>query len=303
MPDQSPAHVESLTKFTSQVERWTVELDAYEKSAKDWRMDGKRIAKRYALQDMSRTSGRTPRARRFNILWSNVETMMPSLFSADPVPVAEREHRDKDPIGRLAAATLERAVHTEMQRGNLSEIMEQVTLDLLLGGRGTLWVRYDPDLQTEIVPITVSEEGNYTDPHGVEVEAGDVMQGNDGSLSREVEDVGNESCPVDYVHPDDFAHKPVKNWEELERSGWVARRLRFDRDSGVREFGEVFRTVPLSSMPMGLSDDMVNKGNEEILMQAEVWEIWDAPSRKVYHICKDYKQAVLRERDDPPGPE
>ena len=34
---------------------------------------------------------------------------------------------------------------------------------------------------------------------------------------------------------------------------------------------------------------------------AEVFEIWDAPSKKVYWICRSYKDKVLDSKDDPLG--
>ena len=296
---EGPA-VESLKKFTSPVERWDAELRAYERTAEQWKQDRQRIGKRYALKDKP-ASQKTPSSR-FNILWSNVETQMPALFSADPVPVAERQHRDNDPLGRIAATTIERATKTEMERDNLSEIVEQCTQDVLLGGRGTAWGRRQSEIVSTTVPVTASEtEGMFKDEEGNEYDDTDITQDDDGNYMRKVEDVAGESAPVDYVHPDDLAHKPVKTWEECKREGWVARRLRFTREEGVKEFGEIFEKVPLTAKPVGMDDDDISKANQEIVMQGEVWEIWDAPSRKVIHICREYKEAPLRERPDPLG--
>ena len=36
----------------------------------------------------------------YNVLWSNTQTMRPGMFSKVPQIVAERRHRDQDPIGR-----------------------------------------------------------------------------------------------------------------------------------------------------------------------------------------------------------
>jgi hypothetical protein len=40
---------------------------------------------------------------RFNILWSNVQTLLPALFAKSPKPVVERRYLDRDDVGRTAA--------------------------------------------------------------------------------------------------------------------------------------------------------------------------------------------------------
>ena len=268
--------VESVRDFISPVERWDTELMAYEKIAEPWMQQVKRIKNRYSLREgMRLRQGMS--ATRFNILWSNIEVMLPALASATPQPIAERSHKDKDRIGRLAAMTLERAIQVEMEDDNLGECLEQVVLDMLLGGRGVAWVRYDPTIVSTQVPLTVSEGGD----------------------DQTVEEVANERAPVDFVCSSDFAHKPTKNWESLRMTGWVARRHLFTRDEGRAEYGDIFDKVPLDHAPDGWADKEMTKEQREILMTAEVWEIWDAASKQVWHICRHYKDAPLRVVDDP----
>ena len=61
-----------------------------------------------------------------------------------------------------------------------------------------------------------------------------------GSRVRIDEDVISERAPLDYIHRDDFAHKPVKTWAELKRSGWVAKRVMMTKKEVVKRFGKEF---------------------------------------------------------------
>ena len=124
------------------------------------------------------------------------------------------------------------------------------------------------------------------------------MMDADGNPLREVV---KERAPVEYVHWKDFAHKPVKSWEDLRRSGWVARRVQMTKQAGLDRFGPIFKDVPLNRMPSEMSDDTADKEVVSTLKEAEVWEIWNAGDRKVYWICKDYKEKPLDVKDDPFG--
>ena len=42
--------------------------------------------------------------KKFNILWSNVQTLQPALFSKTPIPDIGRRYKDRDPVGLAAAA-------------------------------------------------------------------------------------------------------------------------------------------------------------------------------------------------------
>ena len=42
---------------------------------------------------------------------------------------------------------------------------------------------------------------------------------------------------LDYVHWEDFAHSPERNWADVERQGWVARRTSLTKAEGIKRFG------------------------------------------------------------------
>ena len=279
MPDQV-AGVEDPKDLGNSAERWCAELDAYDRAAQEWERLARRIVERYSLiqdnhdQVRARTSSSWAASESgYNILWSNVQTMREALFARPPVPVVERRHRDPDPVGRLAAQVLQRALDAEMERDRLFDVFDSVNRDFLLVGRGVPWVRYDPTFETTKVETTVPEE--------------DV-------------EIADERAPVEHVPWQDFSHKPCRDFDELRRTGWVARRLYLNMRDGVERFGEKFRNVQLTSRPAKMAEDMVEK-YRQVVATAEVREIWDAAERKVIWVAPSWKEDVLDEVDDPLG--
>ena len=87
-----------------------------------------------------------------------MQTLKPSLFSRSPEIIAERRHRDRDPIGRIASEVLQRASNEEIERNGFKDAMDSVVLDVLLPGRGVPWVRFeaDPLAEVEVRPDPIS---------------------------------------------------------------------------------------------------------------------------------------------------
>ena len=122
-------------------EDWWKTIAAYERQYKRWEARVDRIVKKY--KDDSRYD-RNPNAR-FNILWSNVQTIQPAIFARLPRPDVSRRFKDNDPIGRVASLMLERALEFELEHyGDYKSAMNNAVLDRLLGGRGQAWIRYEP---------------------------------------------------------------------------------------------------------------------------------------------------------------
>ena len=90
---------------------WYNQIAAYDRSFKKWEGRAEKIVKRY--RDDNRTQN-NPNAR-FNILYSNVQTITPAIFARLPRPDVSRRFRDNDPIGRVASTMLERALEFELE--------------------------------------------------------------------------------------------------------------------------------------------------------------------------------------------
>ena len=143
---QTTMALDPEVKTSDRSQHWLDEIERYEKASRDWREDAKKIIDRYRLersnmQSQSRSSSRPT----FNILWSNIQTMKPALFARIPEIIAERRHRDRDPVGRIASEVIQRAANEEIERNGFKDAMDQVVLDVLLVGRGVPWVRFEVD--------------------------------------------------------------------------------------------------------------------------------------------------------------
>jgi hypothetical protein len=264
-------------------EDWYKTIMSYERQYKRWEARADRIVKKY--KDDSRYD-RNPNAR-FNILWSNVQTIQPAIFARLPRPDVSRRFRDNDPIGRVASMMLERALEFEIEHyGDYKSAMNNSVLDRLLGGRGVSWVRYEPH-------FAVDEPGEPDDGFQV-TEDSDESETPEGMENENPERIEYECAPVDYVHWKEFGHSPgARTWEEVT---CVWRKVYMSRPALVERFGEEMGyKIPLDTKP---ADDKNSYKPVDGVYEAVIYEIWDKETGKVLWISKSLGK-IIDERDDP----
>ena len=264
-------------------EDWYNCIAGYERSYKEWEARADRIIKRY--RDDSRTRN-NPNAR-FNILWSNVQTITPAIFARLPRPDVSRRFRDNDPVARVASMMLERALDYEITHyGDYKSAMNQSVLDRLLGGRGTSWVRYEPH-------IAGKEAGIPED--GLQVtEDTDEAETEGGIFREDQERIEYECAPVDYVYWRDFGHTIARTWEEVTA---VWRKVYMERPALVERFGEELGgKIPLDTKPE--TTKTFNEKMGEGASEAVIYEIWDKTTGEVIWLSKSMGK-ILDTRPDP----
>ena len=264
-------------------QEWYKVITNYERTFKKWEARTDRIIKKY--KDDSRYQS-NPNSR-FNILWSNVQTIQPAIFARLPRPDVSRRFRDNDPIGRVASMLLERALEFELEHySDYKSTMNQAVLDRLLGGRGTAWVRYEPH-------IAGKKEGDEPEDGFEITENADEDETKDATEIEDSERIEYECAPVDYVHWRDFGHTSARTWEEVTA---VWRRVFMNRDALVERFGEdLGYKIPLDTRP---DDIKKTEGFSDYQSQALIYEVWDKETGKVLWISKSLGK-ILDERDDP----
>ena len=268
-------------------ENWYNTIAGYERAYKEWESRTDRIIKRY--RDDSRTRN-NPNAR-FNILWSNVQTITPAIFARLPRPDVSRRFRDNDPVARVASMMLERALDYEITHyGDYKSAMSQSVLDRLLGGRGTSWVRYEPHIAGEAGGMA---EGMPED--GLQVtEDTDEAETEGGIYREDQERIEYECAPVDYVYWRDFGHTIARTWEEVTA---VWRKVYMERPALVERFGEELgNKIPLDTKPE--TSKTFNEKMGEGASEAVIYEIWDKTSGEVLWISKSLGK-ILDTRPDP----
>ena len=276
------------TEFETEYEDWYNTISAYDKSFKKWESRADKIVKRY--RDDSRTQN-NPEAR-FNILWSNVQTITPAIFARLPRPDVSRRFRDNDPIGRVASMMLERALDFELEHyGDYKSAMKSAVFDRLIGGRGTAWIRYEPHItKTGVGDDGVQITEDVEDGEGMDQDMSGMAGLPEDQYEEEIE---YECAPIDYVHWRDFGHSVARTWEEVT---CVWRKVYMNRNALVERFGEdLGYEIPLDTKP---EESKSYTKNTEMPYQACIYEIWDKETKKVIWLSKSLGE-ILDERDDP----
>lgn len=249
--------VETPQDFGNEVRRWLAEIhEAESGKVAEWNERCGKIEKRYLDE-----SDRPENDRRYSLLWANIETLKPAVYSRQPQPVVATRHRDRDPVARMAAEVLERCLAYSADAYDEQSRMLDARDEYLLYARATLWVRY------------VARFG----PDG--------------------ESIASEEVVCDFVNRQDWLTNKARTWQEVR---WISRRVYMSRDELVARFGKeigqrvtldhkVSDATPIDGMP------------QDFYAKATVYEIWDKPSRRALWLAKGYKEDFLDKRDDPLG--
>ncbi|PXW28249.1 hypothetical protein SAMN05445871_4038 [Paraburkholderia caballeronis] len=279
------------TPEISLVNRWTKEIELYQKQAGKWETKGKKIERRYKDE----RNVREEKVSRYNILWSNVQTLLPALYSRNPKPDFQRRFLAADPVGRVTCEVLERATSYVLEKVDFRAIMRQCVTDRLLPGRGTLWLRYVPHWRdaSDASNDYVAREGFEVDDDADANESNDVAQ--DVTADGEpVQELDYEEVDVDYVHWTDFGHTVARTWQEVTAVWRVAY---LTRRQLVKRFGpEKGNAVPLDHEP----EDLKGQAVTEYQKKARIYEIWDKDTMTAIWISRVHPEP-LDVRDDPLG--
>lgn len=267
--------VDASTNPVDASTKWLAELKLAKREDEKFIERGDRIIRRYRDDRKNFTTY----GRRFNILWSNVETLKPALYGKTPRAEVSRRWKDSDPVGRTASVIIERCLQYEIDKGDFDAAMKLAIIDRLLPGRGTVWVRF--------------EEKELAKPV-------DALPGIEGGEAQVMPNAPYkyECTPVDYVFWKDVRYSPARCWDEVT---WIARRVYMSQDDGIKRFGEDFKQVPLTHEPVGL-DEMEKMGVEGLddMKKAVVWEIWSKTTKQVFWVAEGYSK-TLDIKDDPLG--
>lgn len=273
-------------------QRWKSALDfaLKDKAYQEWLTKAEKISKRY--RDDRENPSEISR-RRMNILWSNVQTLLPATYGKMPKPVVERRYMDRDPAARLASTILERCLSFQMEVGYYHESMRQAVIDWLLPGMGQAWVRYEPQFE----PAVEAKENEAIERENTSPE--DDQENGDGTP---YEKLAYEKVCVDYVFYRDFLWGSARFWNEVP---WVARRSWLTRSEIAERFydGDIEQAsrVNLDTMPDRVRDAQgrFDSGSPSYFKKAEVWEIWNKSDNTVYFIPTGTPDLVLGVEKNP----
>lgn len=279
----------------SKYDHWIKELQAEEKAHKEFRKQAKKVEERYFAEEKGADS-------KFNILWSNTETMQAAVYAKSPVPDVRRRFKDQDPVGRSVAEVIERALSFCIDTYSFDDESLAAIKGYLVPGLGQIRLRYIPYFQKGEPPkIPLYEEeredddGPYTvymDAEGAEVD--DVEFDDEGPymLGEAEDELVYEEVIEESVPYSRFRWQPVDRWQNVM---WCAIDHYLTKDEVKDQFGEDIATA----VPYGFSDEGERISEEEDgKTRALFHEVFDKADRKVYVICPGYNK-VIEEVDDP----
>ncbi len=242
-------------------QKWLTRIAAAEKREDKWMKDAAKAEGIYlAGQCDDEDGGEEPE---FNILHSNVETIVPSIYNSAGKPDIRPRHNTPDPLIKLVSDVFERSILAMVDDSRMDAEVEASAQDVFVAGRGIVRVKFDADVIEQPV-MTV---------------------GPDGFPMQTVQQiVTNERVEFENVSWRDFRMGPAKRWKDVQ---WVAFRhclthedLEKLEDAGLKEL------QPDPENAVKSEDDVT------------VWEIWCKDSARVYFIAAD-NHKVLSIKDDP----
>lgn len=249
--------------------RFKQEIKFYETKAGPWERKTNKIVRRYKDERSPRENDNA----RYNILYSNVQLLLPALYAKKPVANIARRNRIKDDLGRVTAEVLERSISFFID-DKFDDVMRNTVLDLLLAGRGTMWVRYEPKF---------------------EIVSPEPVQITDDAEDEAYEQLADEKTCWDYVHMKDFGHSWGRVWDEVDM---VWRCVPMDK----HEIKERFKDIDVDDIPMDYSElDSKDSKVSQIQKKANIYELWDKSTNKAYWLHMGYDDGFLDVKEDPLG--
>ena len=143
--EQQDKQVRDLAERQRIGKEWMARIRAQEKASESWRKDAQDAENAYMV---SEEGAATPH---YNILHSNVETIVPATYNSTPSPDIRPRHNVKDDAAKLVCDIYERAISSQIDDEALDTEIEGTAQDSFLAGRGITRVKYEADMDGEIL--------------------------------------------------------------------------------------------------------------------------------------------------------
>lgn len=264
-------------------QKWMERIRAAEKREDDWRKDAMAAEKAYSCD----TKSDKGKLYDFNILHSNVETIVPAIYNSTPVPDIRRryveamgeppappqvqEGQQPDPRAlaqfQQAMAQWQAKEQADKDAKNLGDMVERV--------------------------ISVQIDDNRLDKE-IEAQAQDAFLAGRGIVrlrfeaSVEGDAVSNERIIPEVVAWRDFRMGPATRWDNVP---WTAFRHTVSREVLERD-----HTNPDMYAAQGPEVPTKDDDCDDI----PIWEVWDKFTGKVKFV-REHDGRMLNETDDPMG--
>jgi len=294
-------------------QKWLKEIKRIRNKEDKWRKKAKEVLERYRDD-----RGLDDHVSKFNILWSNTETIKPAIFARMPVPDVRRRYLTQDPIGRTAAMILERALSYSISTYDFKDTCDRCVEDYILPGRAEAFVCYEPlilnkPVRTPVQPLPPSDPDLGKDdddipndltaqpmdagappqyPPGTQFDAQGAFQ------MQPQEYKAWESVYAKYVPWDLFGFSECTQWSEVP-AVWMGEYLTKeqckDQFPGFKDWENVtFAQAKTSSSSADLDDSM-----QQPPSTTTIWKVWHKATRTYLVFAQDYTEGPIARQEDP----
>lgn len=254
------------------VKSWLQSIEISQADQKDWRKCAQEAVDIYKLNGKQREN-------EFNVLYSNISTICPSVYNSLPVPDVRRRYNDgENPTAKTAAQVIERGISFSLDDNYFDNSIKSDVLDMNLVGRGVSRLQYEPTI-TQVPVMDIM---------------GQPSIGFDGQPVTEPI-ITAQVMRVQHVDWRDFAHGAAKCWDDVP---WMAYRHRMTKDQLRAIAPEIADKVQMDCTVDG-KEKAKDEETSSIYKRAFVWEIWDKDTKKVIFVAPSYKDEPLSVREPP----
>lgn len=275
-----------------------------------YRKRAKKVVEQYIDEEerVARTLG-----SKFNILYSNVETIHSAVLSETPAPDVRRRYPEQDlggpgdddtkrqmaklknKISKDAALVIERALAFSIDDYDFKSELDKVVNDRLVPGLGISRVVFDPDIRTipNRIPVDIVED---LDDEGAEitryqVDGEDVEPEFDGEIpyvQGEDEVTGFERVFIQHYPWDRFIWEDADCWRNVSKAGFIHF---LDQDSLKDQFDN-WDEIPLGYTRMG--EKVTGDGNDAT--HAKIYEVFCKRSGRLKIFSEGMKDFIQNEK-------
>lgn len=243
---------------------WKQQIEAAESWRSAFVKRGDRIVDRYRDEDNEYGNSK------YNILYSNTETLLPVVYSTPP----KADVRAKDPSQiskRKGASIIEDALNYYIEASDFDDVARLAVMDFLLSGIGQIRPKYQTTNAVEEVEI-------------------------DLETTESVEQVVFEEVQFEYTHWRDFIYPECKSWNEVP---WIAFKTRMSYEEAAEMFGKEKADL-LNYEPIKTEYGKAAKQERTAINKALVYEIWDKLNREQVFFAEGTNiNAPLEINEDP----
>lgn len=277
--------------------KWLERIRAAEKREEDWRKDATAAEKAFTND----AKGDEGKLYDFNILHSNVETIVPAIYNSTPIPdIRPRWTEDIGEAPQPPQQPQEQPGQPVDPRAMMQAQQEMLAFQQAMRAHQAK-VQRDKDAKSfgDMIERVIANEidDNRLDTE-IEAEAQDAFLAGRGivrvrfdAIFGEGDVAQNESLETEAVSWRDFRMGPAKRWNKVP---WVA-----FRHTASRETLEA-KVIDRDLYEAQAGADVPTTGPENDEDDIPYWEIWCRESKKVKFV-RENDGRIMKHTDDPLG--